>query len=532
MLADSTTEPDRHPPMSDNKSQTFYPAGPMKLHTHPIVLIHGWGVNSDIWESLPEKLSEYADVITLDLPGFGNSPPIDQYSEWSLNDWLYHQLPQSCYLIGLSLGGMLCRSFAAQYPDRILGLITLSTNLKFIADSQYSTAMPRADFDQFSAIWDQDPATCINRFLGLQAQSDQYQRQLTRQLRTMNSNIDILAGRDLLKLLVDIDGRAHIEQISCPALSIFGEKDSLVPVAASMQLPELHDTLIIKSAAHLPHLSAQTHVLDRIYRFLNQSKYQLDKSMIAQSFGRAAKTYDSAADIQKWSGNQLLDSLKTNGNPAFISDLGCGTGKQVALLKKMFPQAQVTGIDFSAPMLDFAKTHHADKSIKWLCCDAENLTLSDQSEDLIFSNFALQWCNDLSPSLSEVYRVLKPQGEFHFAIPGPRTLWELRQVWSQIDQDIHINRFLSLSQWQAALDAVGFKRINLKSTTKIAHHASVKDLLWNLKTVGATNHNSGKNKRLTGKTHLKMLYEAYNQFKTSQGTVPATWDIIFGSAVK
>lgn len=532
MLADSAAVPARHRPMSDNKSQTFYPAGPMKLHTHPVVLVHGWGVNSDIWHNLPEKLSEYADVITLDLPGFGDSPPLDQYTEQSLNDWLYNQLPQRCYLVGLSLGGMLCRSFASQYPDSVLGLITLSTNLKFVADSQYSAAMPSADFEQFSAIWDRDPSSCLNKFFGLQTQSDQCQRQLMRQLRNMSSDIDISAGRDLLKLLVDIDGTAHIEKISCPILSIFGEKDCLVPVAAQAQLPESHDTLIVKSAAHLPHLSDQTQVLAQIFTFINHSKYQLDKRKVAQSFGRAAKTYDSAAHIQKWSGDQLLDGLNTEGNPASIADLGCGTGTQAALLKKKYPQSQVTGIDFSAQMLAFAKTHHSDQAIKWLCCDAEDLALNDLSEDLIFSNFALQWCNDLSPSLSEIYRVLKSKGEFHFAIPGPKTLWELRQVWGQVDQNIHINRFLSVSQWHDALDAVGFTAIDLKSVTKIAHHSSVKDLLWSLKTVGASNHNSGKNKRLTGKKHIKMLYHAYDQFKTSQGTFPATWDIIFGSAVK
>jgi malonyl-CoA O-methyltransferase len=60
----------------------------------------------------------------------------------------------------------------------------------------------------------------------------------------------------------------------------------------------------------------------------------------------------------------------------------------------------------------------------------------------------------------------------------------------------------------------------------------VKDLLWNLKTVGATNHNSGKSKHLTGKKHIISLHQTYEQFKTRQGTFPATWDIIFGHAVK
>lgn len=532
MLADHNITPECHNLLSDNKSLTFYPAGPMKLHSDPIVLVHGWGANSEIWQSLPEKLSEYADVYTIDLPGFGESAAIEEYTEQSLNDWLYGQLPQTCYLIGLSLGGMLCRSFAAQYPNKVIGLITISTNLKFVADSQYPDAMPSSDFEVFSAVWDQNPSACLNRFSGLQAQGDSQQRQLIRQLRAMNSIIESGAGREMLNLLASMDGTHQITKINCPSLAIFGEKDCLVPVNSANKLPESCETVVVRDAAHLPHLSAQIAVLEQIFTFISKSKYQLDKERIAISFGRAAPTYDSAANIQKWSGNQLLDSLSTVEDPQSIADLGCGTGTQVALLKNKFPKASLTGVDFSAQMLAYAKTNHVDSSIKWLCCDTENLALDDQSEDLIFSNFALQWCNDINPSLGEIYRVLNTGGQFHFAIPGPRTLWELRQVWGQIDQDIHINRFLSSGQWQTALEIAGFTSIALKNTTKIEYHNSVKDLLWNLKTVGATNHNSGKSKHLTGKKHIKRLHQTYEQFKTRQGTFPATWDIIFGRAVK
>lgn len=532
MLVDNAVTADCQRPLSENKPLTLYPAAKQKLHADPIVLIHGWGANSEIWQTLPQKLSEYADVYTIDLPGFGNSPSIASYTEQALVTWLDQQLPQRCYLIGLSLGGMLCRAFAAQQPNRVLGLVTISTNLKFVADKQYQTAMPSSDFEQFSAIWHQDPSLCLNRFSGLQAQRDQQQRQLTRQLRGMDVEIDTFAGEAMLSLLGKLDGTQHIEQISCPALAIFGAKDCLVPIAASKQLPQSHQTLVVDSASHLPHLTAQALVLEKIGAFINQSKYQLDKQQVAHSFGRAAKTYDSAAHVQKWSGKQLLSALDMPQNPKSIVDLGCGTGAQTALLNKLFPQAEVTGVDFSAQMLAYAKANQGNSAIQWLCCDAEDLAIDNHSQDLVFSNFALQWCNDLTPSLTEIYRVLKPQGQFHFAVPGPNTLWQLRQVWAQIDSDIHINRFISCSQWQSALESVGFTNININTTTKIEHHPSVRDLLWNLKTVGATNHNSGKNKRLTGKKQIKRLYQAYEQFKTSDNTFPVTWDIIYGCAVK
>jgi malonyl-CoA O-methyltransferase len=511
---------------------TFYPSTGLKLHNYPIVLVHGWGVNSEIWQGLPQLLSDFADVYTLDLPGVAGTKPLDSYSEKSLVDWFHSEIPEPCYLIGLSLGGMLCRAFAAQFPEDVVGLVTLSTNLKFVADAEYSQAMPASDFESFSAMWDDSPEACLNRFFGLQAQGDQAQRQLIKQLRQLNSNIDIDAGKALLALLADLDATQQINQITCPSLSIFGGQDCLVPVIAAQQLPSKQETLIIEAASHLPHLSCQLEVVEAIRSFIDGPKYQLDKHQVAQSFGRAAATYDSAAQIQKWSGEQLIDGLNKHKSPQSILDLGCGTGWHSCLLKKQFPESLVTGVDFSSEMLEYANAHQAVSGINWLCSDAEDLALEDSSQELIFSNFALQWCNDPSPSLVEIFRLLKGEGEFHFAVPGPKTLWELREVWSTIDKDVHINRFTSMSQWQRALEEAGFSRVELKSTTKLENHASVKDLLMNLKTVGATNHNSGKTKYLTGKNHIKRLYDGYQTFQTAQGTYPVTWDIISGYAVK
>ena len=219
---------------------TFYPAMGLKLHNHPIVLVHGWGVNSEIWQDLPQVLSDFADVYTLDLPGVAETKPLDSYSEQSLVDWLHSEIPEPCYLIGLSLGGMLCRAFAAQFSDHVVGLVTLSTNLKFVADTVYSQAMPASDFELFSAMWDDSPKACLNRFFGLQAQGDQAQRQLIKQLRQLNANIDIDAGKSLLALLADLDATQQINQITCPSLSIFGGQDCLVPVTAAQQLPSKH----------------------------------------------------------------------------------------------------------------------------------------------------------------------------------------------------------------------------------------------------------------------------------------------------
>jgi pimeloyl-ACP methyl ester carboxylesterase len=44
----------------------------------PLVLLHGTGSQWQVWEPLIERLAPHRDVIALDLPGFGESPPLDE----------------------------------------------------------------------------------------------------------------------------------------------------------------------------------------------------------------------------------------------------------------------------------------------------------------------------------------------------------------------------------------------------------------------------------------------------------------------
>ena len=69
-----------------------------------------------------------------------------------------------------------------------------------------------------------------------------------------------------------------------------------------------------------------------------------------------------------------------------IVDIGCGPGNSTAVLKDVFPNAKIMGIDNSDSMIMKAKEKHMD--IDFSVCNAEDLT---GSYDLIFSNACLQW---------------------------------------------------------------------------------------------------------------------------------------------
>ena len=533
------------PADSDSSILQLFPCRHRKSSQIPVVLVHGWGAGSEIWHDIPQLLSENTDVYTVDLPGFGASPALDNYSEQHLLAWLGQQLPSVCHLIGLSLGGMLCRAYTARFPHRVAALITIATNRRFVATDDYPMAMSQADFSDFRDSWHQHPTQCLKRFKSLQCRDDRQQRQLIRQLNAMQTVMDPTAAEAMLDLLATLD-ESQLLQSDCPRLAIFGTEDNLVPVAAAADAALDNCRVVtIDGASHLPHLSAQSTVINHIGEFLANGWRRFDKHRVAQSFGRAAANYDSAARVQDWSARQLIASFPDDLLPKSIVDLGCGTGIHSQQLQQQFPSARVTAIDIAQGMLSHGRDRYGDKSIHWLCCDAENLAIAPHSQTLIFSNFSLQWCDQLRVALQQIYDTLTPGGMFYFAVPGPKTLWELRDASERVGLDSPINQFWSSAQWQTALECCGFKQIDLRHTTQVEHHSSVKALLQSIKAVGANikSHaiqqsatgqcnGSGKPRGFSGKSSFEALDRCYQKQRSSKGTIPATWEIIVGSAMK
>ena len=94
----------------------------------PIILIHGFCETHAIWGPLSEHLPSNHQVIAIDLPGFGQSPPapepasIDSIAE-HVQQWIVDSGLNKPLLVGHSLGGYVCLSMIAQNPEIYSGLI-------------------------------------------------------------------------------------------------------------------------------------------------------------------------------------------------------------------------------------------------------------------------------------------------------------------------------------------------------------------------------------------------------------------------
>jgi len=106
------------------------------------------------------------------------------------------------------------------------------------------------------------------------------------------------------------------------------------------------------------------------------------------------------------------------GQPGHILDLACGTGDLTLDLTRMANNhAEITGLDFSEPMLEIARRKiGVSKQVKFINGDAGNLPFTDGYFDCIGISFAMRNLTYRNPNvdkhLSEVLRVLRPGGRF------------------------------------------------------------------------------------------------------------------------
>jgi malonyl-CoA O-methyltransferase len=261
------------------------------------------------------------------------------------------------------------------------------------------------------------------------------------------------------------------------------------------------------------------------------AEFRIDGREVRRSFGRAAHDYDAAAILQARVRRELLDRLDlVRLEPAVVLDLGAGTGHATIELKRRYRSAQVIALDLAEGMLrEATRRQTLLRRFRRVCADAMAVPLREGSVDLVFSNLMLQWCDDPDRVFAECRRVLRPNGLLAFATFGPDTLVELRRAWSAADGRTHVNRFIDMHDLGDALVRCGFAEPVLDVERYTLTYAEVRDLMRELKAIGAHNANAGRPRGLTGRGKLQRMVEAYEAFRRD-GRLPASYEVVFGHA--
>ena len=247
------------------------------------------------------------------------------------------------------------------------------------------------------------------------------------------------------------------------------------------------------------------------------------KQEVAKSFGDAASEYDAYARIQHLLAEELL-ALCPEFSATDILDLGCGTGYCLPMLNTKYKSATLVGADLSQGMLDHAAQHFPQ--FEYAQADAEALPFSAEQFDLVFSNLAVQWCDDIANVLSQVYRVLKPGGYFVFTNLADGTLKELKNAWASVDQFQHVNEFPTGDELLNKNQSSEFEIESYAVHERTQYYSDLRALTDSLKRIGAHNITQGRSKGLTSRKVIRGFSEAMESFRTEQG-LPASYQVAF-----
>ena len=255
---------------------------------------------------------------------------------------------------------------------------------------------------------------------------------------------------------------------------------------------------------------------------------RLDLRQVRRAFGRAASDYAAIAVLQREVESRLLEQLVfAKTAPTRILDLGCGPGRASAELRQRYPKAEL-------PMLAEAGRGwrwYTPKSKRFhrVCADARTLPFAEQSFDLVFSSLCLQWIEDLPALLDGLRGLLRPGGLLLFSSFGPDTLHELRAAFAAADSAPHVSSFLPMQAVGDALMSAGFRDPVLDTDRFTLTYREPRELMRELRGIGAGNAWSDRRRSLTGKTRMQRVFAAYEDFR-QDGVLPATYEVYYAQA--
>lgn len=240
-----------------------------------IVLIHGFTLDTRMWDDQFMPLAQQFQVIRYDMRGFGKSalPSDKPYSHVEDLKALLDQLDvQQAYLVGLSKGGAVAIDFALTYRQRARALVLIDTVL---GGFQWSLEASARD----GLVWQR------SREGGIPAAKESWlahplfvpaQQQPTVAAR-LAQIIDEYSGWHFVNANpeqgLEVPAAQRLVELTMPILAIVGERDIpdflRITELICQQVPQA-DQMIISGVGHMANMEAPQQVTEAVLAFLTK----------------------------------------------------------------------------------------------------------------------------------------------------------------------------------------------------------------------------------------------------------------------
>ena len=225
-----------------------------------LVLLHGWGLNAEVWRCVSEELASHFTLHLVDRPGYGRSSGYGAMTLAEMANEVLDAAPQNAIWLGWSLGGLVASQIALTHPERVQALVTVASSPCFSAHDAWPGIKPEvlAGFQQQLSA---DFQRTVERFLALQTMGTETARQDARTLKQTVLSLpmpDVAVLNGGLEILRTVDLREPLASLALPHLRIYGYLDGLVPRKVVPLLDALwpeSESLVVAKAAHAPFIS-------------------------------------------------------------------------------------------------------------------------------------------------------------------------------------------------------------------------------------------------------------------------------------
>jgi len=224
----------------------------------PLVFIHGFPLNRQIWQPQMEAFKETHRVIAPDLRGHGDSQPIPGPYSVSLfardvEALLDHLgIERKIVLCGLSMGGYICFEYFRKYPERLAGLVLTATW------AEADTPEKRAGRDQSASnVLKNGVAPLAEGMLPLllSPQTEQSNPAIVAEVAGILNGTSVEGTVGALQAMRDRpDSTPTLAEINLPVFVIHGADDRIIPFQEAekmaAQIPQ-SKLVKIQNAGHL-----------------------------------------------------------------------------------------------------------------------------------------------------------------------------------------------------------------------------------------------------------------------------------------